>query len=107
MVPLQPGQSVDDLEPRLGPVGHRDGHRAVELDHRRGGQLREPAVEEGDLRPVRRLLVMERRDRSLQLVGARNTQREPSLEGAPSLLDPARVPEVSILVGEQHELSGG
>ena len=48
-------------------LGHRD--RAIELDDRRPRAARELAVEGGDLRPVRRILSVERGDRSLQDVG--------------------------------------
>ena len=83
VVPLQPGQPVDDLEPGLRPVGHRDGDCTVQLHDRRRAQLGEPAVEERDLRPVRGLLVVERRDRRLQLVRARAAKRQRPLERAP------------------------
>jgi hypothetical protein len=55
VVPLEPpghAELVDQAQPGLDAVGHRDRHRAVELHH---GGRREPhqfGVQGGDLRPV-------------------------------------------------------
>src|SRR5204863_3387894 len=49
--------------------------------------------------------VVERGDRRLQLVWAGATKGERSLERAPALLDLVRVPEATVLLVEQDELS--
>ena len=48
---------------------------------------------------------MERRNRRLQLVGARASKRQSPLERAPALLDLVGVPEAAVLLVEQNELS--
>src|SRR5437867_1834118 len=46
------GQAVEEYEPPLGALAHRDGHRPVQLDHRRRRHLGEVVVEGGDRPPV-------------------------------------------------------
>ena len=63
---------VHQGEARLDPLGHRDGHGPVQLDHGRGVYASQHRVEGGDLSPVGgggggRLGVY-RRDRRLQRV---------------------------------------
>ena len=61
---------IDQLQPgrRSGVLG--DGNRPVELDDRRLRQAPELAIEGGDLRPVARLLGVQRSDRCLDDVWA-------------------------------------
>ena len=53
-------QRVDERQRRLDVAGLGDRDRAVQLDDRRAGQAGELAVERGDLRPVLRLLGVQR-----------------------------------------------
>src|ERR1700692_4107255 len=48
-------QPVHDFERGLRALGHADGDRTVEFDHRRIHQPRERRIERGDARPVGRL----------------------------------------------------
>src|SRR5260370_18481416 len=47
------GERVDELEASSWTEGHGDGDGAIELDHRRWGELGELCVELDDARPVR------------------------------------------------------
>ena len=104
---VEPVDPVDQHEARLGPVRHRDGHGAVQLDHGRRRQLAEPLVERRNLRPVGLRLQVERRDRGLELVRPGTAQRQRPVEHGATLLDPLGVPQRAILVVEQHELARG
>ena len=91
------GQPVDERQADGRSVGH--GHRdaAVELDDRRRIDRREPAVERRDLRPSRsrsgvRRLVVQGRDRRLELVRPRAVRAGAPLDERTALLDPVRVP---------------
>ena len=59
-------------------LGDRDG--PVELDHRRAGEPGELAVERRDLRPVARLVGVQRRDRRLQDVRPAAAERQRPVE---------------------------
>src|SRR4051794_23939568 len=59
-------QRVQELECAGGSMKLTDGHRPVEFDDRRSGQLMQPGVEQGDLLPVARLLEVKIGDRGLQ-----------------------------------------
>src|SRR5262249_26835157 len=65
-------ERVDQREPRIGPVRHRDRDRAIQLDDRRLRELRERVVERDDALPIRlrgrACARMAARDRSLQRV---------------------------------------
>ena len=96
MVGVEPLDAVDHRQALLGPLGHRDRDRAVELDHRAGV---ERGVQLGDPRPVRDRGDVLARDRRLQAVLiARCRVRERA-----ALLDLVGVPQRAVLVGEQHE----
>ncbi len=92
-------------EARLGPSRLGDGDGAVQLDDRRAGEAGELAVEGGDLRPVARLVGVQRGDRRLHDVGPAAAQRERAVEHRPARGDLAGVPQRAVLVGEQHELA--
>src|SRR6185312_11810542 len=98
--------AVDERQAVLRAVRERDGGGAVQLDDRRRRELEQPAVEQRDLRPVDRLLEMERGGRRLQLVWPRHPQYEPTLERRASLVDLFRVPRRAILLLEQDERAG-
>ena len=101
--------AVHHREAHLGSVGHRDGDREVELDDRGRVHPGEGRVERRDLRPVRvgrrRGLVVERRDRRLELIRAGPAGRERPLHEGAALADPSGVPARPILVVEQDELA--
>ena len=64
------------LQPRLRPVGHRDGDRAIEFDHRRGACARRarrtaPAMRGQSVSCAVRRARMARGDRGLQRIRAR------------------------------------
>ena len=86
-------QSVDDRQSRLRPLRLGDGDRPVELHHRRGRQMRQLAVERGDLRPVAWLLGVQGGDGRLDHVGAVAAQRQRAVERLPALGDLAAVPQ--------------
>ena len=91
--------------PASGPSRLGDRDRAGELDHGRAGEARELAVERGDLRPVARLVGVQRGDRRLDDVGPAAAQRERAVEHRAALRDLLGVPARRVLVGEQHELA--
>ena len=87
---------VDQRQPVLRALGHRDRDRAVELDHR--ARL-ERLVERGDARPVGdRRDVLERDRRLHPVLVARRAGGERA-----ALLDLVRVPQRAVLVVEQHQ----
>ena len=63
----------------------------------------ELAVQGRDLRPVRRVVDVEGRDRRLEDVRPPAAERERAVEARPALCDPRRVPERAVLVGEQDD----
>ena len=71
---------------RVARLGHRGG--PVELDHGRAGAAGQLAVQRGELRPVRRLLHVQRRDRRLQDVAR---PRPPSASARSSAARPAAI----------------
>ena len=73
-----PARRRSPARPRA--LGLGDRHRAAELDDRRAGEARELAVERGDLRPVARLVGVQRRDRRLQHVRPAAAQRQRAVE---------------------------
>ena len=93
VVAVEPVDRVDEREAVLRALGHRHRDRAVQLDDRRGRELEQPAVEEGDLAPVGLGLGVQGGDRGLELVRAGHAQRERPLERGAALLDLAVVPE--------------
>src|SRR5262249_47697658 len=97
----------EQLEARFRAVRHRDGDSSIQLDDRRGDEIGEASVEERDLLPVGLRLEVERRDRCLELVRAGQAEYERAVEGVAALLGLVHVPEVAILVLEQHELARG
>src|SRR4051794_17623734 len=97
-------QRVDDVEAGFRPVRLRDRNSAVELDYRRRGRSRQLCIEGRDLVPVRRLVCVERRDRSLEDVRATTAQGERAGERRAPESDLRRVVERAILVGKKHEL---
>jgi len=105
VVVLEPGDSVEQFEPRLGAVRHGDGDSSIQLDDRRADELGEASVKERDLLPIGLRLEVEGRDRRLQLIRTRQAEGERAVESAAALLDLAHVPELAILVLEQHELA--
>ena len=101
------GERVDERQPRRGAVGHRDGDRAVQLDHRRGVDPPQRAVERRDLRPVGVLRPrgarVERGDRRLDLVRARRPRGERLVEDPEPLVDRVVVPSRAVLILEEDE----
>ena len=91
--------------PASGPVGLGDGDRAAQLDDRRAGDPRELAVQRGDLRPVARLVGVQRRDRRLHDVGPRPRSASARSSARAARGDLRRVPQRAVLVGEQHDLA--
>ena len=100
---VEPLDPVDELQPAFGPLGHRHRDRSVQLHDRRRSDRGQPAVERLDLRPVRLLLEVQRRDRGLQLVRARPPTSHCAIEHPATLLDPSAVPQRAVLVLEEHE----
>src|SRR5437763_839966 len=80
------------------------GGRPVQLDHRRGGQAGELAVESGDLGPVAWLVDVQGRDRGLDHVGPAAVEGERPVEDRAANGDLLLIPQGAILVGEQYEL---
>ena len=104
VVLVEPLDLVEEPEALVDAARERDRHRAVQLDHRRRGDLGEAVVQHVDLSP-RPILGMRGRDRSLELVLPRPAQRDRTLEHAEPLGDALSVPERSVLIGEQDELA--
>ena len=65
----------------------------------------ERLVERGDLRPIRRGFGVQSGDRRLQLIRARTSQSQGALERSLPCRDLLGVPEVSVLVLQEHERS--
>ena len=90
---VQPGEHG---QPGARALGHPDGDRAVERDHRVRRGLLEQCVQRGDLRPVGRRrggrLGVDGRDRGLQLVGAERSAGERALDQRDPLARSARGP---------------
>jgi hypothetical protein len=98
-------EPVDQGKPCFASVGLGYGDRAVQLHDGRACQPDELPVQGGDLRPVARLLRVQRRDRRLDDVLPAAPQREGALERLPSASDLRGVPARAILVCEQHQLA--
>ena len=97
----------------LRAVDHGDGHDAVELDHRAGGEAVQVLVESQDLLPVGVLagggLVVDGGDGRLELVGAdRGGGQGPGDQGDP-FGDGLGVPAGAVLLGQgdQGAVEGG
>src|SRR5689334_22375661 len=98
---------LDEPESLLEPVCEGDGDGAVQLDDGGGREVEKPRVEEGNLRPVDRLVGVERGDCRLQLVGARDAECKRAVERCAALLDLGVIPERAILILEEHKLAFG
>src|SRR5262249_40367893 len=99
-------EAVDPLDggqADLGPLGHRERDRAVELDHRRRLMAEELVVQEDDLRPVALLTCVTGGDRGLELVGARCSAAQRGVDERAALLDLGGVPPSPVLVLQQHD----
>ena len=104
------GEVIHLTQRDLGTRETAQGHRAVEANHGGVGEPQQSVVEDHDLGPVglipgRRLRV-DRRDRPLQLVGAGCVERGRAVEQADPIGDLRSVPQVPVLVREQHHLPG-
>ena len=91
--------------PACGPSASATATARLSSTTGESGEPRELAVERGDLRPVARLVGVQRRDRRLHDVRAAAPQRERPVEHGPPVGDLRRVPERAVLVGEQHEIA--
>ena len=102
---------IHELETALERTRHRDRHRAVERDHRRGMHARQDPVERGDLNPVgvggRARLGVHRRDRRLEHVraGRPAALAQGGLDQGRAFLDLRAVPARAVLLGEQHDVA--
>jgi hypothetical protein len=74
--------------------------RLVQLDDGRARDAGELPVERGELRPVLRLVDVQRRDRRLHDVDAAAAERESALERGSPLRDLLEVPQRPILVSQ-------
>ena len=86
-------------------AGLRNRDRAVERDDGRAGQSRQRSVERRDLRPVARLIGVQRRDRRLDGVWAVTEETQRPVEREAAGVDLVRVPPRRVLVGQQDELA--
>ncbi len=107
--PAVGGELVEQLEAVTRSAHHRDGDRVIQLDHRVVGDRLEQPVEGEDLRPVGRVggrrLVVDGRDRGLQLVRADRVARERLGDQRHALGDRLPVPERPILLRERDQLA--
>src|ERR1700740_3606631 len=101
---------VDMRQTDLWTIAHGNGYGTIELYNWRRLNLYQPVVKRNDLPPVRRSdrfrLRMNGRNRSLQCVGAEAAGLQGSLQQCHSLRDLLPVPERTILVLQQNQLSG-
>ncbi len=97
---------VDQAHALLDVAGERDGSGVIEAGDRRAVELQQRLVRRDHGRRVRPLGVAGG-DRRLELVEPGAAERLGALEHPQALVDLARIPEVAVLVGEQHELTVG
>src|SRR5258707_275374 len=104
------GERVDELEASSWTEGHGDGDGAIELDHRRWGELGELCVELDDARPARFLggerSGMAGGDGGLECVRATAAaELSGTLERGKATADEELVPECAVLIEEEDGLT--
>src|SRR4029450_12076472 len=94
---------IDEVETRFGAFRVCDGDRPVQLDDGGAGQEGELAVERCDLRPVARLLGMQRRDGCLDHIWTATLQGKRTGKRLTTAGDLAVVPPRRVLVGKEDK----
>src|SRR5262245_20180005 len=109
---LQGAATLDALEQFQGldrADREGDGHGPIQLDDGRAFVPQQLIVQDGNLAPIRvrrgRCFRMDRRDRTLDLVGAGPPHAERLLDEPNALLDLGSLPSRPILILEQHEIA--
>ena len=102
-------ERLHELESRGWTMHHRRRNRSAERDHRIVGHPLEQAIQREDLGPVRvldpRRLVVNRRDRRLQLIRADRPLGQRAGNQRDAVGDRALIPERSILLVEGYQLA--
>jgi hypothetical protein len=96
-------EAVDEGKRGLDLARFGDRCGAVQLRDRRSGEPGELAVQGGKLRPVLRLVDVQRGDRRLQHVGTAAAECQRALDRCSSRRDLLEIPERSILVAKEDD----
>jgi hypothetical protein len=111
-MPGHPGvavQGVQQFEPGLRPADLGERYRAVERDHRVGGDTFEDLVQQVHLTPVRVLggtgVGVSRGDRRLELVGTELRAGHRLTDQGGALGDQLAVPPFPVLFGERDQVT--
>lgn len=101
------GNRVQCIESRAGTVAHRDGERAVDVDHERRPALAERLVEIDDTSPIGRRVAwcdgMAGRDASLEVLARDFQTVAGSGETRERFVDQRRVPLRAILLRQEQQ----
>src|ERR671931_1455739 len=98
-------EAIDLCERAVNVTRLGDRNGVVQCCNRRAGLRRELTVERCKLRPVLRLLDVQRSNRRLQDVRTSSAERQRALERCSPRRDPLTIPERSILVAEEDDRS--
>src|SRR5207248_2466009 len=98
-------EALDKRERGLDVTRLGQGGGPVQLYHRGAGAAAELAVQLRELRPVLRLVDVQRRDRRLQHVEAADPEGQGPVERRAANGDPVEIPERAVLIVQEHDLA--